>query len=106
MSDNYTFDGDYVPIAYDTHPDYYDLSLPPTYKLDGETLMEWMDFQESMLPKYVRDNPDVWSIYDLEGYQALVLLYINMKAAEDRYGKSIHSKDRPFITGEIKKSLR
>ena len=96
-----------VPLAYDTHPDYYDLSIPdPIVTQDAEKFMDWLNWQQSMVPKPFRDNPEVWNIYDLEGYQAFASDYISIKAAEDYYGESIHTKDRPFITGEIKKSLR
>ena len=96
-----------VPLAYDTHPDYYDLSIPdPIVTQDAEKFMDWMNWQQSMVPKPFRDNPEVWNIYDLEGYQAFASDYISIKAAEDYYGESIHTKDGPFITGEIKEGLR
>ena len=96
-----------VPLAYDTHPDYYDLSIPdPIVTQDAEKFMDWLNWQQSMVPKPFRDNPEVWNIYDLEGYQAFASDYISIKAAEDYYGESIHTKDRPFITGETKEGLR
>jgi len=94
-----------VPLAYDTHPDYYDLSIPdPIVTRDAEKFMDWLNWQQSMVPEVFQGEP--WAIYDLEGYQAFISDYISVKAAEDYYGKSIHSKDRPFITGEIKEGLR
>lgn len=98
---------DSIPIAYDTDPNYFDLSMPdPLTMEDAGRFLDWMEWQQSMVPEMYRDNPDVWQIYDLEGYQAFVTDYISIKAAEDYYGESIHTKDRPFITREIKESLR
>ena len=94
---DYTFDGDYVPLAYDTDPKYFDLSIPADFIPNAEDMMNWLDWQQSMVPKMYRDNPDVWQIYDLEAYQAFISDYISVKAAKDHYGKSIHTQDRsPF----------
>ena len=47
MSD-YTFDGDFVPVAYDTDSNYFDLSMPdPITMRDAEKFLEWMDWQQS-----------------------------------------------------------
>jgi hypothetical protein len=94
---DYTFDGDYVPVAYDTDPDYFDLSMPdPLTAQDAEKFLDWMEWQQSLVPDLYKGDP--WQIYDLEGYQAFITDYISIKAAEDYYGKSIHTKDRPFIS--------
>ena len=94
-----------VPLAYDTHPDYYDLSIPdPIVTQDAEKFMDWLNWQQSMVPEMYQKQP--WAIYDLEAYQAFISDYISVKAAQDYYGESIHTKDRPFITGEIKEGLR
>ncbi len=88
-----------VPLAYDTHPDYYDLSIPDSIVTrDAEKFMDWLNWQQSMVPKFYRDNPEVWNIYDLEGYQAFISDYISVKAAEEHYGKSLYSQDRSFIS--------
>jgi len=93
-----------VPLAYDTHPDYFDLSTPdPVTVRDAEKFMDWLNWQQSMVPKVFKGEP--WAIYDLEGYQAFISDYISVKA-EEQNGESIHTQDRPFITGEIKESLR
>ena len=95
-----------VPLAYDTHPDYYDLSIPDSIVTrDAEKFMDWLNWQQSMVPKFYRDNPEVWNIYDLEGYQAFISDYISVKA-EEQNGKSIYTQDGPFITGETKEGLR
>jgi len=85
-----------VPVAYDTDPDYYDLSMPsPIVMEDAEKFMDWIDWQQSMVPDHYKG--DNWQIYDLEGYQAFISDYISVKAAKDHYGKSIHTQDRsPF----------
>jgi len=94
-----------VPFAYDTHPDYYDLSIPdPVVTQDAEKFMDWLNWQQSMVPEVFQGEP--WAIYDLEGYQAFISDYISVKAAQDHYGESIHTKDRPFITRKIKEGLR
>ena len=93
-----------VPIAYDTHPDYYDLNIPdPVVTRDAEKFMDWLNWQQSMVPDLYQGKP--WAIYDLEGYQAFISDYISVKA-EEQNGESIHTQDRPFITREIKESLR
>ena len=93
-----------IPLAYDTHPDYYDLNIPdPVVTQDAEKFMDWLNWQQSMVPKVFRGEP--WTIYDLEAYQAFISDYISVKA-EEQNGESIHTQDRPFITGEIKESLR
>lgn len=95
----YTFDGDYVPLAYDTDPNYIDLSMPDSITAgEAGKLMDWMEWQQSMVPNLYKDNADVWRIYDLEGYQAFISDYISMRAARERYGESIYPKDRPFIS--------
>ena len=94
-----------IPLAYDTHPDYFDLGTPDHITMqDAEKFMEWLEWQQSMVPKMYQQQP--WAIYDLEGYQAFISDYISVKAAQDYYGESIHTKDRPFITRKIKESLR
>ena len=96
MSD-YTFEGDYVPVAYDTDPNYFDLSIPdPITVKDGEKFLEWIEWQQSMVPDMYKGEP--WQIYDLEGYQAFVSDYISVRATRERYGESIYSQDRPFIS--------
>jgi len=93
-----------VPLAYDTHPDYYDLSIPdPIVTQDAEKFMDWLNWQQSMVPEVFQGDP--WAIYDLEAYQAFISDYISVKAEEEN-GKSIYTQDGPFITGEIKKGLR
>ena len=93
-----------VPLAYDTHPDYFDLGTPDHITMqDAEKFMDWLNWQQSMVPKMYQQQP--WAIYDLEAYQAFISDYISVKA-EEQNGKSIHTKDRPFITGEIKEGLR
>jgi len=93
-----------VPLAYDTHPDYFDLSTPdPVTVRDAEKFMDWLNWQQSMVPKVFKGEP--WAIYDLEGYQAFISDYISVKAEEEN-GKSIYTQDGPFITGEIKEGLR
>ena len=93
-----------VPLAYDTHPDYYDLNIPdPIVTQDAEKFMDWLNWQQSMVPKVFQGEP--WAIYDLEGYQAFISDYISVKAEEEN-GKSIYTQDGPFITGEIKEGLR
>jgi len=93
-----------VPLAYDTHPDYYDLSIPnPVVTQDAEKFMDWLNWQQSMVPKMYQEQP--WAIYDLEAYQAFISDYIHLKAARERDGKSIYPENRPFITGEIKEGL-
>ena len=94
---DYTFDGDYIPVAFDTDPNYFDMSTPdPITAGDAAKLLEWMDWQQSMVPEIYRGEP--WQIYDLEAYQAFITDYISVKAAEEHYGKSIHTKDRPLIS--------
>ena len=96
MSD-YTFEGDYVPVAYDTDSNYFDLSIPdPITVKDGEKFLEWIEWQQSMVPDMYKGEP--WQIYDLEGYQAFVSDYISVRATRERYGESIYSQDRPFIS--------
>ena len=96
MSD-YTFDGDFVPVAYDTDPNYFDLSMPdPITMRDAEKFLDWMEWQQSLVPNLYRGKP--WQIYDLEGYQALLSDYISVRAARERYGESIYPQDRPFIS--------
>jgi len=96
MSD-YTFDGDFVPVAYDTNPNYFDLSMPdPITMQDAEKFLDWMDWQQSMVPEIYRGEP--WQIYDLEGYQAFISDYIHLRAARERDGKSIYPENRPFIS--------
>jgi hypothetical protein len=93
-----------IPLAYDTHPDYYDLNIPdPVVTQDAEKFMDWLNWQQSMVPKVFQGEP--WAIYDLEAYQAFISDYISVKAEEEN-GKSIYTQDGPFITGEIKESLR
>jgi hypothetical protein len=93
-----------VPLAYDTHPDYYDLNIPdPVVTRDAEKFMDWLNWQQSMVPEVFQGEP--WAIYDLEAYQAFISDYISVKAEEEN-GKSIYTQDGPFITGEIKKGLR
>jgi hypothetical protein len=93
-----------IPLAYDTHPDYYDLNIPdPVVTQDAEKFMDWLNWQQSMVPKVFRGEP--WTIYDLEAYQAFISDYISVKAEEEN-GKSIYTQDGPFITGETKESLR
>jgi len=93
-----------IPLAYDTHPDYYDLNIPdPVVTRDAEKFMDWLNWQQSMVPEVFQGDP--WAIYDLEAYQAFISDYISVKAEEEN-GKSIYTQDGPFITGEIKKGLR
>ena len=93
-----------IPLAYDTHPDYYDLNIPdPVVTRDAEKFMDWLNWQQSMVPNMYHKQP--WAIYDLEAYQAFISDYISVKAEEEN-GKSIYTQDGPFITGEIKKGLR
>ena len=88
---------DSIPIAYDTDPNYFDLSMPdPLIMEDAEKFMDWMEWQQSLVPDLYKG--DLWQIYDLEGYQAFISDYISVKAAEEHYGKSIHTKDRPPIS--------
>ena len=94
---DYTFDGDYVPVAYDTDPDYFDLSMPdPITMRDAEKFLEWMEWQQSLVSDLYKGDP--WQIYDLEGYQALISDYISSRAARERYGESIYPQDRSFIS--------
>ena len=99
MTDDLQYEeGRFLPFLHDTDSNYFDFVIPPSHMMDAETMMEYMDFQQSLVPKLYSENTDVWGIFDLEGYQAFVTDYISMKAAERYYGESIHTKDRPFIT--------
>ena len=50
--------------------------------MDAESFIELMEFQNSLLPKIYRDSPEVWHIYDLEDYQAMIAGYIQWKVEE------------------------
>ena len=90
---------DSIPIAYDTDPDYFDLSMPdPITMQDAEKFLDWMEWQQSIVPKIYLDNPDVWQIYDLEGYQAFISDYITIRTDKEQDGESIYSQDRPLIS--------
>jgi hypothetical protein len=88
---------DSIPIAYDTDPNYYDLSMPsPPIMEDAEKFLDWMEWQQSLVPECYQG--DFWQIYDLEGYQAMISDYITIRTDKERYGESIHSQDRPLIS--------
>ena len=90
-------DENIIPVAYDTDSNYFDLSMPdPLIMEDAEKFMDWMEWQQSLVPDLYKGDP--WQIYDLEGYQAFISDYISVKAAEEHYGKSIYTKDRPLIS--------
>ena len=106
MSDNTSYvEGKYLPILHDTDSKYFDFILPPAHMMDAENLMNYMEWNMSLVPDLYKKDTEVWGIYDLDDYQLHVARYITMKA-EEQNGKSIHTQDRPFITGEIKEGLR
>lgn len=71
-----------VPFFHDTDDRYFDLRIPPPHKMNALAFLETMEFQLSLVPKMYRDNPDVWHIYDLEGYQRMIAGYIQWKVEE------------------------
>ena len=90
---------DSIPIAYDTDPNYFDLSIPDSIMVqDAEKFLDWVEWQQSMVPEPYKSNPDVWKIYDLEGYQAFISDYITIRTEKERDGESIYSQDRSFIS--------
>ena len=105
MSELYEDNPDMVPFEIHGYPG-FDLSLPSQHNLTAESMMKWMEQQQAMVPYPYREDPDVWQIYDLEGYQQMVAGYITIRAEREKNGESIYPKDRPFITREIKESLR
>jgi len=71
-----------VPIHKYTNDKYFDFTIPPLHKMDAESFIELMEFQNSLLPKIYRDSPEVWHIYDLEDYQRMIAGYIQWKVEE------------------------
>jgi hypothetical protein len=88
---------DSIPIAYDTDPNYFDLSMPdPLTMENAEKFMDWLDWQQSLVPDLFKGDP--WQIYDLEAYQAFISDYISVRTQRERDGESIYPQDRPFIS--------
>jgi hypothetical protein len=92
-------EGKYLPIIHDTDSKFFDLVLPPSHMMDAENLIDYMAFNQSLVPEPYKSDPELWSIYDLDDYQLFVARYIQMKVDEEN-GKSIYPQDRPFITRE------